>query len=178
MTTQIDFRTVSKELPIFSTNLSDHSNVLNLAAQAIMEERNKNPDPIKSNVNAHYVSDYSSHLNNPKFQPLIDIVLSFCEEVSKHYFKCELKYKCYNLWGMLYAPGDHAIKHNHFPSTFAAVIYIDVEPNSAPIVFEDELSVMPAKGSLIVFPAILEHLVPKTDARRMVVAMNIDHCSL
>lgn len=177
MTSQIDFRTISKELPIFSTNISNHTQALNLAAQAILEQQKQNPIPMKSNVHAYYVSDYASHLNNPKFQPLIDIVLSFCEEISKHYFKCEVKYKCYNLWGMLYDSGDHAIKHNHFPSTFAAVVYIDVEPNSAPIIFEDELTVVPAKGSLIVFPAILEHLVPKTNARRMAVAMNIDHCS-
>lgn len=177
MTSLIDFKTVQKELPIFSTNISQHREALTLAAQAILEERSKNPTPMKSNVFASYVSDYSSHLNNPKFKPLIDIVLSLCEEISKQHFKCSLKYKCYNLWGMLYDKDDYTVKHNHFPSTFAAVVYIDADSDSAPIVFEDQLTVVPTSGSVVVFPAILDHLVPKTTGKRMVVAMNIDHVS-
>jgi len=177
VTSTIDFRTVSKELPIFSANIGRHRDALRLAAEAILEEREKNPAPMRSNVMARYVSGYASHLNNPKFQPLIDVVLSFCEEVSRHHFNCALRYKCYNCWGMLYDREDHAVKHNHFPSTFGAVVYIDVEEGSAPIVFENQLTVVPTSGSLVVFPAILDHLVPKTEGRRMVVAMNIDHVS-
>jgi hypothetical protein len=177
ITSQIDFKTVSKDLPIFSTNIKQHTEALRLAAEAIFEERQKNPQRMESNVKAYYVSSYSSHILNPKFQPLIDLTLSFCEEISKSYFKVELKYKCYNCWGMLYDKGDHTVPHNHFPSTFAAVVYIDFEDKAAPIVFEDELTVVPSSGSLIVFPAMLQHQVPKTDGRRMVVAMNIDHIS-
>lgn len=177
MANQIEFRTVSKELPVFTTNIGNHTQALRLAAEAIFEERAKNPQRMESNVKAEYVSAWGSHLNNPKFQPLIDIVLSFCEEISKTYFNCELKFKIYNCWGMLYEPGDYAVKHSHYPSTFAAVIYLDVSEDSAPIVFEEELTVIPASGSLVVFPAILHHEVPKTKARRMVISMNIDHVS-
>jgi hypothetical protein len=177
MANQIEFRTVSKELPVFTTNIGNHTQALRLAAEAIFEERKKNPRRMESNVKAEYVSEWGSHLNNPKFQPLIDIVLSFCEEISKTYFNCELKFKIFNCWGMLYEPGDYAVKHSHFPSTFAAVIYLDVSEDSAPIVFEEELTVIPASGSLVVFPAILHHEVPKTKARRMVISMNIDHVS-
>lgn len=177
MTSTIDFKTVSKDLPIFSTNISNYKDAMSLAAEAIFEEREKNPTSMESNVKAHYVSDYSSHLKNPKFQPLIDLVLSFCSEISKTYFKCDLKYKCYNCWGMLYDEGDHTVKHSHFPSTFAAVVYLEIEKDAAPIVFEDELTVVPTNGSLVVFPALLQHEVPKTKGKRMVISMNIDHIS-
>ena len=177
MAATIEFQTISKDLPIFSTNISDYKDVMSLAAEAIFEERKKNPNSMESNVKAFYVSDYSSHLKNPKFQPLIDLVLSFCSEVSKTYFKVDLKYKCYNCWGMLYEDGDHTVKHNHFPSTFAAVVYLEIEKDAAPIVFEEELTVVPTSGSLIVFPALLEHHVPKTSGRRMAISMNIDHIS-
>ena len=76
---------------------------------------------------------------------------------------------------MIYEGGDYTKKHFHFPSTFAAGIYIDVDENSAPIVFEDQLTVVPTSGSLVVFPALLEHQVPKTDSKRIVIAMNIDY---
>ena len=75
---------------------------------------------------------------------------------------------------MLYEDGDHTVKHNHFPSTFAAVVYLEIEKDAAPIVFEEELTVVPTSGSLIVFPALLEHYVPKTSGRRMAISMNID----
>jgi len=177
MKNQIEFRKVFKELPVFTTNIGQHRQAIEMAAKAIFEERQKNPRRMESNVKADYVSSWGSHLNNPNFQPLIDIVLSLCEEVSKTYFNVELKYKIYNCWGMLYEEGDYAVKHSHFPSTFAAVVYLEVEKDSAPIVFEDELTVVPASGSLILFPAILHHEVPKTKGRRMVISMNIDHIS-
>jgi len=177
MTPIIEIQHIDKSLPIFAVNISQFKEELTLAAEAILEEKQKNPTPMDSNVKAHYVSDYSSHLTNPKFTPLIDLVLSFCKEVSKSYFKTELNFKCYNCWGMLYEKEDYTVLHNHFPSTFAAVIYIDVEEDSAPIVFEDILTVVPKNGSMVVFPALLEHEVPKTNGKRMVVSMNIDHIS-
>jgi hypothetical protein len=176
-TSQIDFRTVSKNLPIFSTNISQHTQALQLAKEAIFEQRQKNPESIKSNVNANYVSGWSSHLENPKFDPLLQIVLSFCEEISKKYYKTDIKFKVFNCWGMLYDKGDFTIKHSHYPSVFAAVVYIDVEGDAAPIEFEDQLTVVPSSGSLVVFPAILQHEVPKTNGKRIVVAMNIDYHS-
>lgn len=174
-TATIDFRTVDKELPIFSTNISEYKQALILAGQAIFEEKRKNPESMESNVKAYYVSDYASHLRNEKFKPLIDIVLSFCEEISKTYYKCEAKFKCYNCWGMIYDENDYTEKHNHFPSAFGAVVYIELDEESSPIVFEDQLTVVPSSGSLIVFPALLDHSVPKTKGRRLVVGMNIDH---
>lgn len=177
MTPMIEIQHVEKSMPIFAVNISQFNDALRLAAEAILEEKEKNPKPMESNVKASYVSDYSSHLVNKKFQPLIDLVLSFCSEVSKTYYKCDLKFKCYNCWGMLYEKDDYTVSHNHFPSTFAAVVYIDIEEEGSPIVVEDVLTIIPKKGSLIVFPAMLEHEVPKTQGKRMVVAMNIDHIS-
>lgn len=177
MNPTIEIQTVQKQLPIFATNISQFKDELRLASEAILEEKEKNPVPMESNVKAQYVSDYNSHLVNPKFQPLINLVLSLSEEVSKKYFNVDLKFKCFNCWGMIYNEGDFTKNHSHFPSTFAAVIYIDLEENSSPLLIEDELSVVPTKGSLILFPALLKHEVPKTQGKRMVVAMNIDHIS-
>lgn len=177
MTPSIEIQHVNSNMPIFATNISQFKDELRLATEAILEEKEKNPTPMDSNVKAHYVSDYSSHLFNSKFQPLINLVLSLSEEVSKKYFNVELKFKCYNCWGMIYNEGDYAKKHCHFPSTFAAVIYIDLDENSSPLLIEDKLTIVPSKGSLILFPAILQHEVPKTQGNRMVVSMNIDHIS-
>jgi hypothetical protein len=174
---KIEFKTVLKKLPIFSTNISNHPEVLRLAAEAIYDLKRKTPDSIKSNVVANYVSSWSSHLETPKLQPLCNLVLSFCNEISKNYYKTDVQFKVFNCWGMIYEGGDYTKKHCHFPSAFAAVVYIDVDENSAPIVIEDQLTVVPASGSLLVFPAILEHEVLKTNSKRIVIAMNIDYHS-
>lgn len=171
----VEYKTVKKDLPIFSSDISQHKQILSLAVEAILEEKSKNPKGMESNVKAYYVSDYSSHLSNPKFQPLIDLVLSLAKFVSKDYFNCNFNLKVYNCWGMIYEEGDHAVKHTHFPSTFSAVVYIDIEESAAPIIFEDQLSIVPTAGSVILFPAILSHEVPKTKGKRIVVAMNIEN---
>lgn len=175
MTSNIEHRMVELSLPIFSTNISQHREALSLATEAIYDEMRKNPMPMDSNVKARYVSSYGSHLNNDKFKPLIDIVLSLCKEVAKTYFKSSVKFKCCNCWGMIYERGDFTIEHRHFPATFSAIVYLDLDNNSAPIVFENQLTVVPNSGSLILFPGVVNHYVPKTEGKRIVVAMNIDN---
>jgi len=174
-TPRIEFKTVQKELPIFSTNISQYREILKLATEAIYDLKNQNPESIQSNVVASYVSSWTSHLETPKLKPLCELVLSFCNEVSKNYFNNDVQFKIFNCWGMIYEGGDYTKKHTHFPSTFAAVVYIDVEEGGAPIVFEDQLTVVPTSGSLVVFPALLEHHVPETKGKRIAIAMNIDY---
>lgn len=174
-TSVIEVKTVAKELPVFQTNISQHNEILKLAVEGLYELQQKTPHSIESNVKADYVSSWISHKESPKFTPLCNLVISCCEEVSKKYFNTELKFAIYNCWGMIYENGDHAVKHSHFPSTFAAVVYIDIDDEGSPIVFEDELTIEPRAGSLIIFPALLHHYVPPTKSRRIVIAMNIDH---
>ena len=171
----IEIKEVDKTLPVFSTNISQHNEILSQAVEGLYELQQKTPEPIKSNVKANYVSSWISHKESPKFKPLCDLVISCCREISKKYFNTQLEFAIYNCWGMIYEGGDHAVKHSHFPSTFAAVVYIDVDENSAPIVFEDKLTITPVSGSLVIFPAILQHHVLPTNSRRIVIAMNIDH---
>ena len=169
----IDVKTIKKELPIFTTILSNKDEMNAYLKQVIFEHRNNNPKSNESNVKAWH-SSYGTHNDNPKFQPLIDLVLNACKFISREYFNCEVDYMCFNLWTMMYEKGEHTVRHSHFPSDFACAYYVDVEPGCAPIIFEDEVKVYPENGMLVIFPAILHHEVPKTDARRMVVSMNID----
>lgn len=82
------------------------------------------------------------------------------------------------MWAMMYEESEYAIPHNHFPSDFACVYYVDVEPDCAPIIFEDTLKIQPKNGMLVLFPALIQHEVPATKGRRMVISMNIEKISL
>ena len=173
MTNTVEIKKIKKTLPIFTTILSNKDEMNAYLKQVIFEHRDNNPESNESNVKAWH-SSYGTHNDNPKFKPIIDVVLNFCKFVSKEYFSCEVDFICFNFWAMMYEKGDHTVRHSHFPSDFAAVYYVDVEPGCAPIVFENEIEVQPETGMLVVFPAWLHHEVPKTDARRIAVSMNID----
>lgn len=170
----INIQKIKKELPIFSIDLSNYSKELELAKQAIFEEYRDNPKSIESNVKASYVSSWISHMINPKFEPLSNVILSCMKFISKEYYTREVEYAIHNMWGILYDNGDFTIKHNHFPSLFACAIYIDVEDNGAPIIFENEITIKPVSATAVIFPGILDHEVPKTSGKRIVVACNID----
>ena len=181
----ISIKHVPKQLPIFTTILPQHVEFNKYLKEVILEHRQKFPEATKSNVKAWH-SSWVTHQENPKFQPLCDVVLDVCKFVSAGYFECDkLSYNVVNLWAMMYEETEHTIKHSHFPSDFAAVYYVDVEPGSAPVIFESvekdgvhdnnqPLTIQPENGMLMLWPALLHHEVPSTTGKRMCISLNIE----
>ena len=165
---------MNKKMPIFTVDISRHIDAIEAAKIAIEQQRMRDPTPMQSNVKANYVSGWVSHKENLNFSPIVDLAISCAKFISKDFFKADLDLICYNCWGARYEPGDHTVKHSHFPSEFAAVAYLEVDEGAAPIVFEDELTFHPKSGTMVIFPGILHHAVPTTTAGRLVVAMNIE----
>ena len=73
----------------------------------------------------------------------------------------------------MYEKSDHAVPHNHFPTEYVAIYYVDVETGCSPIVFQYGLKVIPENGMLLVFPGRLRHQVPPTDKKRMLISWNL-----
>ena len=180
-----DIQYVPKQMAVFTTILDDHVKINKYLKQVILEHRKNNPETIKSNVKAWH-SSWVTHQENPKFEPLIDRVLDACKFISAGYYECDdIEYNVINMWAMMYEETEHTVKHSHFPSDFAAVYYVDVEPDCAPVIFESSvndgvnnynqpLTLQPQNGMLAIWPAILHHEVPPTKKRRMCISMNID----
>ena len=176
---------VHKPLPIFVTILEDHEKIDQYFKEVIVEHRQKYPQDIESNVKAWH-SSWTTHHENPKFQPIVDIVVDACRFISKGYFNCnDIDFHILNLWAMMYEDTEWTKRHSHFPSDFAACYYVDVEPGSAPVVFEPQIDdkinnkqepliLQPQNGMLAIWPAIIHHEVPPTKGRRMCISMNID----
>ena len=181
----ISIKHVPKQLPVFTTILPQHVEFNNYLKGVILEHRQNNPETTESNVKAWH-SSWVTHQENPKFQPLVDVALDVCKFVADGYFECkDISYIMINLWAMMYEDTEHTIKHSHFPSDFAAVYYVDVEPGSAPVIFESvekdgvndnnqPLTVQPENGMLMVWPGLLHHEVPPTTGKRMCISMNIE----
>jgi hypothetical protein len=185
MARTIEIEHVPKQLPIFSTIIPQHVELNNYLKQVILEHRQNNPETTKSNVKAWH-SSWVTHQENPNFQPLVDIVIDVCKFVAGGYFECkDIEYNVLNLWAMMYEDTEWTKRHSHFPSDFAACYYVDVEPGSAPVIFESvvkdgvndnnqPLILQPQNGMLAIWPAMLHHEVPRTKGRRMAISMNIE----
>jgi hypothetical protein len=76
-------------------------------------------------------------------------------------------------WGIVYEESSYTQPHNHFPSDFSCSVYLEIQPDSSPIIFAGKYPLMPKPNMLVMFPGILTHEVPATKGRRVVVAMNL-----
>ena len=175
---KVQIRTVevAAETPVFICDLSLIKPQLDLARMAIEELRVSHPDTTQSNVQSVYMSPWHSHLINNKFKPLTDSAVTIAQEVSRTHLSANLPALNMGLvvtdcWGAIYEKSDYTKRHNHFPAEFSCVIYLEVHENSAPIIFSGKLHVQPM---MVLFPGILQHEVPATDGRRVVVAMNMN----
>ena len=181
----LEIQHVPKQMAVFTTILDDHVEFNKYLKQVIREHRQNNPEKTKSNVKAWH-SSWVTHVENPKFQPLIDRVIDACKFISAGYYECEgIEYNVINMWAMMYEDTEWTKRHSHFPSDYACCYYVDVEPGSAPVIFESvqkdgmhdnnkPLILQPQNGMLAIWPAILHHEVPPTKGRRMCISMNID----
>ena len=182
----LEIQYVPKQMAVFTTILDDHVEFNKCLKQVILEHRQKFPESTKSNVKAWH-SSWTTHLENPKFQPLIDRILDACKFISAGYYEGgnDLQYKVINMWAMMYEDTEWTKRHSHFPSDLAVAYYVDVEPGCAPVIFESvvkdgvnddnkPLTIQPQNGMLAIWPALLHHEVPRTKGRRMAISMNIE----
>ena len=185
MNNEFNIQYVPKQLPIFTTILDVHVELNKYLKEVILDHRQKHPQTTMSNVKAWH-SSWVTHLENPRFKPLVDLTLDACKFISGGYFECDnIDYEIINLWAMMYEDTEYTKRHSHFPSDLAAVYYVDVEGGSAPVIFESAVNdgvnnnnpsftLQPQSGMLAIWPALLHHEVPPTKGKRMCISMNID----
>ena len=168
----------SVPMPVFTCSLAPHREALSLAREAIDDLRAIDPNPMKSNVHSVYVSPFDSHYRTPKFGPLCEIIRQIGKFASKTYLSSDfdalgLDYLVKDCWGMIYESSDYTVPHNHFPAELSCAIYLEADPNCAPIIFGESIGIQPVNDLLVLFPGVLTHSVPATSGRRVVVSMNL-----
>jgi hypothetical protein len=167
------------QLPIFNIDLTPiKDTILKTAMEAIDEMRITHPESTKSNIQSVYMSPYKSHLENPKFGPLCDFVVDTATKLYNELYQCNiesvnLKLHVTDCWGAIYETTDHTIRHNHYPADYSCCVYLHADDNCAPIIFESKYSVQPRSNSMLIFPGFIFHEVPKTEGKRIIVAMNL-----
>tara|TARA_B100001996_G_scaffold261357_1_gene203586 strand:+ start:61 stop:558 length:498 start_codon:yes stop_codon:yes gene_type:complete len=159
---------IKTEAEIGIYTLDNHQELNNNLKNIISDFRKKYPESDTSNVKAWH-SHFDTHHKEPKFNILIDRIM----DKSKDFIKIKCNLHPLNFWVMEYEKGNHTLKHNHWPATLSGVYYIDVEENSSPIIFEDNYTVKPKNGMLLLFPSTVNHEVPPSGGKRIVASFNL-----
>ena len=168
---KIDARFVEKKTPIFTTIVDDYQSINYHVKKHILEMRKQNPQGIESNVRA-WRSHWFTHKITKVFDPLVKIMVSAVDYVADAYYnEPDAKFETFNFWVMDYDDGDETMEHNHFPSEFSCVYYVDCEEGCSPLIIEGE-TIQPENGLLVIFPAHLDHKVPANKGRRMAASGN------
>ena len=126
-----------------------------------------------TNVNA-WCSSYQTHEKTNLFKEYENILNNHCENFYNNFVQ-NIKLKLADFWIVKYKKGDFAVKHNHGIGTtniISGCYYIDIEKNASPILFENQGPIYPKKDMLILFPSLLDHEVPKTTGKRLLVSFN------
>ena len=159
---------IQTETEIGIYTLDDHQKINKELKNIISEFRKKYPESDNSNVKAWH-SHFDTHKKEPKFNMLIDRIM----DASRDFIRVKCTLYPLNFWVMEYEKGNHTLKHNHWPATLSGVYYIDVEENSSPIIFENNFTVKPKNGMLLLFPSIVNHEVPPSNGKRIVASINL-----
>jgi hypothetical protein len=168
---------VPTEATVFGCSLLAHPQELALAKLAVTELRQHHPDSTPSNVKAIYMSPWKSHLLTDQLTPLIKLVADKIKQASKQHLGTDLEALNYELavadcWCAIYDTSNYTVPHTHIPSSYSAVVYLEMDDSSAPIVFNNTIAVNPVSGTLVFFPGHLLHHVPATQGKRIIVAIN------
>ena len=164
---------INVNLPIFQYSFPQV-----ITKKTCKEYRKSFPQSNLSNVHAWH-SGYDTHETTDVFDPLIKLTTDTCNDLVRQYYYIDLtngyQYVVNNLWLAMYDKNDYTTRHDHFLSLFSACYYVDVKDKCSPIIFgeNDELSIQPENGMLLIWHGIIPHKVAPTKKKRTCICMNI-----
>ena len=167
---QHNFETIKPE-SIFTSIIEDDEMNKNIVEQI---RKTGDVQDYKTNVKA-YMTDWNMS-DKPGFDKLEKIIIEMTNYLSKIYYNRPINPRVENLWGMIYKKGDYAMVHDHWPSLWSGVYYIEVPNNSGDLFFPQLKQTMtPKKNQMIVFEGKTRHGVRESlsDKERIAVSFNV-----
>ena len=169
---QHNFKTI-KPQSIFVTDVVDP--VMNEDIVKVIRKSGDKQD-YKTNVKA-YMTDWDIS-NKPGFKQLTKHIISITKYLSeKYYHRKDTKLRIDNMWGMIYKRDEYAMVHDHWPSIWSGVYYINVPDNGGSDLYFPQLktSLSPKENQMVIFDGYLRHGVKpnKSDKERIAVSFNV-----
>jgi hypothetical protein len=139
-------------------------------------------ESIRINKNDHEEKDVRSRLNKFTYgtqlnihetnKKLVEYLIRKIKEICKTHYKIDdINFKSNTSGYFYYEKGGIIKRHRHFPVTFSATIYLSVDENSSPIIFETT-EVKVKNNMCIIHPGILPHEVKATESPRELIVID------
>ena len=110
-----------------------------------------------SNIHAHFTGFHFDR-NNKSAQNLSCWVSDL---IRRDFIQHVVDLKCVELWGVLFNEGDYITSHQHGPSLYSFVYFVNTPKGSSPLVFETSgHKIKPEAGKIVIFESRLIHKVP------------------
>ena len=165
---------IHEELKILEYNYPFADKINHLLQEQIRGLNDTSHQP--SNINAHFTG---WNLNSKETTNLVRWVgdLISRDFVGNCYSSTSVilpTLKCSELWGVLYKEGDYITEHQHSPSLFSFVYYVNAPKGSSPLVFVTSRRKIKAEaGKVVIFESRLIHKVPPNKCKnRCVISGN------
>ena len=137
-------------------------------------DRQNHKTNVKANMTEWHMQD------KPGFKTLSQIIINMAKTISKEMYNREEQFRILDMWGMKYKSGEYAIQHDHWPSVFSFVYYLNAPKNASGLFFAEmgeqggvrQLE----QGLLLCFPGNTRHEVKPSQFKgsRYVVSSNLD----
>lgn len=159
---------VNSIISVYDINFDINANQI---VESILTYKSKFPESNLSNVKAWH-SNYGIHHQVPDFDKLVQIVENrVLDNLSNNYAR---SVECMESWAIIYRKGDKTIHHKHSDQQYSAVYYAKAENNPSPIIFDNNLSIIPKTGMLICFPGWVYHSVPEITSEQERICMSFN----
>lgn len=120
-----------------------------------------------------YLTPLDLHETCAEVRAIAAMVEGACSDIVQKMHRVDTAFEVRHSMVFFYEQGHHVTSHTHFPHTYVATVYLEVEPGAAPIIFGDNHAITPITGMCLISPGDLPHYVPPTSKGRVVLTMDI-----
>jgi len=161
---------VKCELDVFSFHYPYHKELKKEVIDYLEKYPFKDKEP--NNVKAT-MTDWN--ITTPQIEKLKSFTISnlvffdYVKKIGGNYF-------FQDFWAIIYHKNDLTLPHDHNPSNFSFVYFLDTKKYQSPLLFSyNKEKIVPEEGKFVIFPSVLVHEVPKNkyDEKRITLAGNI-----
>lgn len=161
-------------LPIWNINLVGEIDNSSLKSK-ILEYKRDFPQSNVSNL-ITWNSSYYTHHNTDIFNEYLDIITNkITITLNNYYGEKHGHYAIDEFWCAIYEKNSYTKQHRHGTYPFSFCYYVEADPGSSPIVFENKYPIVPKSSMLILFSGSLAHHVPimESESLRTILSGNI-----
>jgi uncharacterized protein (TIGR02466 family) len=185
-------------VPLFQQKLPEFAAHQTELVTFLRDLRDRDPGVQRSNVGGWHSNDLLRHADTPVVGWLLAQIREFAtrslEQVGARKRKVEVTFDA--AWSIINRAGDWNTPHNHMPSQWSGVCYLQIDESSTArhdgnIVFTDPLPLgpryrtpinvfmKPRNGAIFLFPSYLVHMVEpyRGDGERIIVSFNLQFTS-